>query len=137
MKLFALGLLLTSSAIHAGCGDLHIKIINNSNNNCTFKNKVTFYGTLPNASIPTTVAAGQSSSTMIATQDDVGINVLITYMCDREVVKFYSLQQFCGFPAAGYVMGEPHYETTTSLDYQTQDGAYFAGRPGTITWTIS
>ncbi|MDR3504182.1 MAG: hypothetical protein P4L79_16560 [Legionella sp.] len=137
MKLLVLSLLLTSSAIHASCGDLNIKIMNNSTHNCTFKNKVIYYGTLPSENIAMTIPAGQSSSIIRASQNNIGIGVLLTYMCDNEIVKFYSWQDYCGFPAAGDLGGQPQDSTTLNLDYSTQAGSYLSGLPGTITWRIS
>lgn len=137
MKLFALSLLLASSAIHASCGDLDIKIINNSTHNCTFKNKVIYYGMLPSENIVPNISSGQSSSIIRASQDNRGIGVLLTYLCDNELVKFYSWQEYCGFPSAGEVGGQPMDSTTLNLDYSAEAGSYFSGRPGTITWRIS
>ena len=132
-----LPLLLASSFVHAGCGELEIKIINNSTHNCTFKNKVMYFGTLPTESVPTILLANQSTPFFNATQDNTGIGVLLTYTCDNELVKFYSWQQYCSFFGAGEVGGQPMDSSTLNLDYETTQGSFLGGRPGQITWRIS
>lgn len=139
MKLLVLSLLLASSAIHASssCRNLDIKIINNSTHNCTFKNKVIYYGSLPSENIPANISAGQSSPIFTASQDSTGIGILLTYMCDNEIVKFYSWQEHCGLGGAGNVGGQPQASTTLNLDYEAQTGSRTSGRSGKITWRIS
>lgn len=137
MKILISSLLLASSVIHASCGDLDIKVINNSTHNCTFKNKVTYYGTLYSDRIPAEIFAGQSSPVFTATQDNVGVGVYLTYMCDNETVKFYSWQEYCGFLTSGNIGGQPSDSTTLSLDYSTESGSYIFDRSGKITWYIS
>lgn len=135
MKL-VLPLLLVSTMVHATCKELEIKVINNSVHNCTFKNKVMYYGTLQNEKIPPFIPAGQSSPAFSARQDNVGVGVLLTYNCDNETVKFYSWQEYCGF-SSGSVGGKPQTESTLNLEYEADEGSALVGRPGRITWRIS
>ena len=137
MKLLMVTLLLASSAIHASCGDLNIKIINNSTHNCTFKNKIIYYGTMPSENIPNSIPAGQISPVFTASQDGTGVGVLLTYMCDKEIVKFDSWQEHCGFFQTGDLGGQPQDATTLNLEYDVQAGSYISGTPGKITWRIS
>jgi hypothetical protein len=136
-KILASSLLLASSAIHAGCGELDIRIINTSTHNCIFKNKVVTFGILPSWNVPTVISAGQASPTITASQDDVGVQVQLTYMCDNEIVKFTSLQQYCSIFGAGEVWGLPNESTTLNLEYTAESGSSLFGSPGKITWRIS
>ncbi len=137
-KILMLGLLLISTVLHAGCEDLEIKIINHSSHNCVFKNKIIFFGTLPTSSIPSIIPAREASPIFFASQDDTGAGVLLTYNCDNEIVQFYSYQDYSNFfSGAGIIGGTPQVTSTLSLEYTTQMGSCFAGRPGQIVWQIS
>lgn len=137
-KVLISGLLLASSALHATCGDLEIKIINNSAHTCTFKNKIMYYGTMQEELIPSLIPTNQESPSIVAHQDWVGIGVTLAYTCDNEIVKFYSYQEHCGFfGGAGSVGGLPNESTTLNISYETKVGNYITGRPGQIIWRIS
>ncbi len=136
-KLSILSLLAIPVFAHATCGDLNIKVINNSSHDCVFKNKVMYYGKLPISSIPTIIPAKQSSPIFSAHQDYIGVGVLLTYMCDNEVVKFYSYQNYCSIFGASDIGGQPYDATTLNLEYRVKMGSSIAGSPGQITWTIS
>lgn len=123
--------------VHARCGDLDVKIINNTPHQCVFKNKVSYYGTLSNDQIPPYLYAHQSSPIFTAHQDNIGVGILLTYICDHEIVKFYSWQDYSGFFGPGDVGGQPQDVTTLNLEYRTQSGNCLTGRPGKITWYIS
>ncbi|MDR3442245.1 MAG: hypothetical protein P4L65_04445 [Legionella sp.] len=137
-KILISALFLVSSALHASCGELEIKVVNNSAHNCTFKNKLMYYGVLPTSSIPATISVNETTPSFFVNQDNVGAGVVLTYACDNEVVKFYSYQEYCGFlSGAGTVGGQPMDPSSLNLEYQTKMGSYLLGRPGQITWFIS
>jgi hypothetical protein len=130
--------LIASGAFAAGCGELGIVVKNDSNHNCVLKNKIIYYGTLTESTVPTNIPAQSTSQVFYGSQDDVGVGILLTYKCDDELVRFYSWQNYCGFPVgAGTLGGSASEESTLSLSYQTQQGGYLFGRPGQVTWRIS
>ena len=97
-----------------------------------------YYGVLPTSSVPEIISANHMSPTFSASQDGIGIGVLLTYSCDNEIVKFYSYQEYCSvLGGAGRVGGQPETSSTLSLDYEAKNGSLLTGHPGQITWRIS
>src|SRR5436190_22022477 len=136
-KILMLGLLLTST-VHANCGYLEIKIINDSSHNCTLKNKIIYHGLLPEGAAPLTIPAKESSPFFLASQDYEGVGVLLTYNCDKEIVKFLSSQGYCSVLGAGKITGMPFHSSTLSLSYEVKRGSSSeGGRAGRIIWRIS
>lgn len=137
-KILVLGLLFVSTVLHANCGDLEIKIINDSSHNCTFKNEIIFFGTLPVSSIPSSIPANQASSFFLASQSKAGVDVMLNYNCDNETIQFFSYQDYCSlFSGNSIVRGTSQTSNTLNLTYATKTGNCFAGRPGQIVWRIS
>lgn len=136
-KILMLGLLLISSVLHANCGYMEIKIINDSSHNCTLKNKIIYDGLLPEDVVPSIIPAKESSPIFLASQDTSGIGVLLAYNCGDEIVKFFSGQAYCGIFGAGKITGMPYDSSTLSLAYEVKKGSSSERRAGRIIWRIS
>lgn len=140
-KLLTLLLMLTVSLAHASCGELEIKVVNNTSRNCVLRNKLVYYGNLPNEQVPSAIGPLQSSPFFYANQDKLGIGVILAYTCsgdkDKEEVKLYSWQNYCSFfSGAGLVGGRP-WSNALNVEYETKTGSLITGRPGQIIWRIS
>ena len=130
------GLLTASPLLFAlNCGNLGIKIINNTNQDCQLKNKIISYGMLDQGTPPLNIPKGSESDLFFMYQDNVGVGVQLNYQCGDKRVKFYSYQEYC-LIRAGDVGGSWDVWNDLALVNHPKMGSYWSSLPGQITWEI-
>lgn len=121
----------------ATCGFLNVTIINASGKTCSLQRSKIYNGTLDDSTIPTSIAAGEMTSSFSLEQTYTrGPSVLLSYQCGANSISFVSEQNFC-FISAGSISGLVETAKNMSGEYTAIMGDYWSGLPGQITWTLS
>jgi len=118
------------------CGNLGIRVINATHEDCTLHSKNAFYGIPIAGLLPVQLAAGASSDEFFMQQDNTGIGIQLGYMCNNKKVKFYSYQEYCGI-SAGEVGGVIDAWNELSVSVSSLiPGSWWSSSPGHIVWVI-
>jgi hypothetical protein len=126
--------LITTSLFALDCGNLGLTITNNTGATCELKNTIFLYGYY-SGGIPRSLPNGATSDTFYITQDNNGIGLELDYRCDNKVVIFLSQQAYCGI-YAGSIYASTYGGNDLNAEYRAQEGSYWYGLPGQITWNI-
>lgn len=132
-----IGLLMVSATSFAlGCGNLGVKVINATNQECVLRSKNVFYGLPAAGMIPSTIAPGTTSEEFFMQQDYTGVGIQLGYQCGDKRVKFYSAQGYCGFVAGEVVGYIDAWNELSATVASIEEGSYWASTPGRITWLL-
>jgi hypothetical protein len=119
------------------CGNLHIEISNQTSSTCILSENKIIYG-YQMATIPTTLLPKQSGKIdMIQVEFYAGPNVILSYQCGQETIRFSSQQNYCALKP-GEIHGnvlEP-IPNTINADFTIKEGTVYPEGQGVIEWII-
>jgi len=147
-KILATGLLITSlssltlPAVAADdfvndCEFLNVQIVNNTGEQCIFSKPIYVHGNLArHTSVPRSLMPGESKQ-FILSQTIRGPKIILEASCGNDMrATFTAHQGVCVMWAWG-VDGEVVNQKNTYLSLEAENGSFFWGRHGSLTWIIN